>query len=161
MVLFSGRILARFGTRATLTVSVAAISVRLALYGLFPFLGGLARSELGASAYHIALLNTAGSVGNLFNPLMAHHIRNRAKLPYAVWPIAIGRAFFLLMALALSAPVFIGLSFLANADSAGLVLGARVPIILTSRADSVRSRIASCGVAVLAAYARRHGGVRS
>lgn len=46
------------------------------------------------------------------------------------------------------------LSFLANADSAGLVLGARVPIILTSRADSVRSRIASCGVAVLAAHAR-------
>jgi phosphate acetyltransferase len=49
------------------------------------------------------------------------------------------------------------LSFLANADSAGLVLGARVPIILTSRADSVRSRIASCGVAVLAAHARRRG----
>jgi phosphotransacetylase len=48
-----------------------------------------------------------------------------------------------------------GLSFLANADSAGLVLGARVPIILTSRADSVRSRIASCAVAVLVAYARR------
>jgi phosphotransacetylase len=47
------------------------------------------------------------------------------------------------------------LTFLANADSAGLVLGARVPIILTSRADSVRSRIASCGVAKLAAYARR------
>jgi phosphate acetyltransferase len=47
------------------------------------------------------------------------------------------------------------LSFLANADSAGLVLGARVPIILTSRADSVRSRIASCGVAMLAAYAHR------
>ncbi len=47
------------------------------------------------------------------------------------------------------------LSFLANADSAGLVLGARVPIILTSRADSVRSRIASCAVAVLVAYARR------
>jgi phosphate acetyltransferase len=47
------------------------------------------------------------------------------------------------------------LSFLANADSAGLVLGARVPIVLTSRADSVRSRIASCAVAVLAAHARR------
>jgi phosphotransacetylase len=47
------------------------------------------------------------------------------------------------------------LTFLAAADSAGLVLGARVPIILTSRADSVRSRIASCAVAVLAAYARR------
>lgn len=48
------------------------------------------------------------------------------------------------------------LTFLANADSAGLVLGARVPIILTSRADSVRSRIASCAVAMLAAHARRH-----
>jgi phosphotransacetylase len=47
------------------------------------------------------------------------------------------------------------LSFLANADSAGLVLGAKVPIILTSRADSVRSRIASCGVAMLVAHARR------
>jgi phosphate acetyltransferase len=47
------------------------------------------------------------------------------------------------------------LSFLANADSAGLVLGARVPIILTSRADSVRSRIASSAVAMLAAHARR------
>jgi len=47
------------------------------------------------------------------------------------------------------------LSFLANADSAGLVLGARVPIILTSRADSVRSRIASCAVAMLAAHVRR------
>jgi phosphotransacetylase len=47
------------------------------------------------------------------------------------------------------------LTFLANADSAGLVLGARVPIVLTSRADSVRSRIASCAVAVLAAHARR------
>jgi len=47
------------------------------------------------------------------------------------------------------------LTFLAKADCAGLVLGATVPIILTSRADSVRSRIASCGVAVLAAYARR------
>ena len=46
------------------------------------------------------------------------------------------------------------LTFLANSDSAGLVLGARVPIILTSRADSVRSRIASCAVAVLAAHAR-------
>jgi phosphate acetyltransferase len=47
------------------------------------------------------------------------------------------------------------LSFLANADSAGLVLGARVSIILTSRADSVRSKIASCAVAVLTAHERR------
>jgi phosphate acetyltransferase len=47
------------------------------------------------------------------------------------------------------------LSFLAKADSAGIVLGARVPIILTSRADSVRSRMASCAAAVLYAHARR------
>jgi phosphotransacetylase len=47
------------------------------------------------------------------------------------------------------------LSFLANADSAGMVLGARVPVILTSRADSVRSRIASCAVAMLVAHSRR------
>lgn len=47
------------------------------------------------------------------------------------------------------------LSFLANAESAGLVLGARVPVILTSRADSVGSRIASCAIAKLVACARR------
>ena len=47
------------------------------------------------------------------------------------------------------------LTFLANADSAGLVLGTRVPVILTSRADGVRSRIASCAVASLVAHARR------
>src|ERR1700758_3625850 len=47
------------------------------------------------------------------------------------------------------------LIFLAKADSAGLVLGARVPVVLTSRADSVRSRMASCAAAVLYADARR------
>jgi phosphate acetyltransferase len=47
------------------------------------------------------------------------------------------------------------LSFLAGADAAGIVLGARVPIILTSRADSVITRLASCAVASLVAAARR------
>jgi phosphate acetyltransferase len=47
------------------------------------------------------------------------------------------------------------LTFLAKADAAGIVLGARVPIILTSRADSVRSRMASCAVGVIYADARR------
>ena len=45
------------------------------------------------------------------------------------------------------------LSFLAGADAAGVVVGARVPIILTNRADSTRTRIASCAVAVLMARA--------
>jgi phosphate acetyltransferase len=47
------------------------------------------------------------------------------------------------------------LTFLAGADAAGIVLGARVPIILTSRADSVTTRLASCAVASLVAAARR------
>jgi phosphate acetyltransferase len=47
------------------------------------------------------------------------------------------------------------LSFLAGADAAGIVLGARVPIILTSRADSLLTRLASCAVSVLVAAARR------
>ncbi len=47
------------------------------------------------------------------------------------------------------------LSHLAKSDSAGLVLGARVPIILTSRSDSVRARIASCAIGMLAAYSNR------
>jgi phosphate acetyltransferase len=47
------------------------------------------------------------------------------------------------------------LSFLAGADAAGIVLGARVPIVLTSRADALLTRLASCAVAVLVAAARR------
>ncbi len=50
------------------------------------------------------------------------------------------------------------LTFLANADAAGIVLGARVPIILTSRADSERTRMASCAVAALHAHAMRASG---
>jgi len=53
------------------------------------------------------------------------------------------------------------LSFLAGADAAGIVLGARVPIILTSRADSVMSRLASCGIAALVAQARREAAGRA
>src|SRR5262245_13873285 len=47
------------------------------------------------------------------------------------------------------------LSFLAGADAAGIVLGARVPVILTSRADSILTRLASCAVAALFALWRR------
>ena len=46
------------------------------------------------------------------------------------------------------------LTFLSGADAAGIVLGARVPIILTSRADNVRTRMASCAVAMLLAHSR-------
>ncbi|MGZ8362127.1 MAG: bifunctional enoyl-CoA hydratase/phosphate acetyltransferase, partial [Allosphingosinicella sp.] len=47
------------------------------------------------------------------------------------------------------------LTFLAGADAAGIVLGARVPIILTSRADALMTRLASCAVALLFAASRR------
>jgi phosphate acetyltransferase len=47
------------------------------------------------------------------------------------------------------------LSFLAGADAAGIVVGAKVPIVLTSRADALLTRLASCAVAVLLAAARR------
>jgi len=47
------------------------------------------------------------------------------------------------------------LTFLVKADAAGIVLGTRVPIVLTSRADSVRARLASCAIGVLCADARR------
>jgi len=47
------------------------------------------------------------------------------------------------------------LTFMSAADAAGIVLGARIPIILTSRADNLRTRLASAAVAVLIAHARR------
>jgi phosphate acetyltransferase len=47
------------------------------------------------------------------------------------------------------------LTFMAGAEAAGVVVGARVPIVLTSRADGVRARLASCAVATMAAQARR------
>ncbi len=53
------------------------------------------------------------------------------------------------------------LTFLAGADAAGIVLGARVPIILTSRADSLIARLASCAVASLVAAARRAKSARA
>lgn len=86
--------------------------------GMFPFLGVIARQELHASAYAIGLFGVSGSVGNLFSPLIAHHSRNRPKLPYAVWPAAIGRAFFLLMAAAVVAPVYIAITFVGQAVAA-------------------------------------------
>jgi len=52
------------------------------------------------------------------------------------------------------------LTFLGGADAAGIVLGARVPIILTSRADSLRTKLLSCALAVKIATARRNGKIK-
>ncbi|HZG30915.1 MAG TPA: bifunctional enoyl-CoA hydratase/phosphate acetyltransferase [Ensifer sp.] len=52
------------------------------------------------------------------------------------------------------------LIFLGGADAAGIVLGARVPVMLTSRADSVRARMLSCAIAVLMAEGRKRGMIK-
>jgi phosphate acetyltransferase len=52
------------------------------------------------------------------------------------------------------------LQYLVDADAAGIVLGARVPFVLTSRADSAKARLASCAVAVAVAHARRQGKIK-
>lgn len=52
------------------------------------------------------------------------------------------------------------LTFLGGANAAGIVLGARVPVILTSRADSLRTRLMSCALAVRMAEARREGKIK-
>ncbi len=82
---------------------------------MFPFLAVIARRDLAASSYLIALLGAAWSVGNFFSPLMAYCIRDREKLPYAVWPPAVSRALFLLMPLAVAAPTFVAVCCLAFA----------------------------------------------
>jgi phosphate acetyltransferase len=53
--------------------------------------------------------------------------------------------------------LFKQLTYLAGAEGAGIVLGTRIPIVLTSRADSVRTRLASVAVMVQVAHARRAG----
>jgi len=53
------------------------------------------------------------------------------------------------------------LSFLAQAYAAGVVLGAKVPIVLTSRADSRTARLASCALASMLAEARRGGRIKA
>jgi phosphate acetyltransferase len=81
--------------------------------------------------------------------------KDAAAIKHIVSPVA-GRANVLIVPdLEAGNMLAKSLSFLAGADAAGIVLGARVPIILTSRADSLPTRLASCAVAVLVAAARR------
>jgi phosphate acetyltransferase len=85
------------------------------------------------------------------NAISAH----AAATKKIVSPVA-GRADILLMPdLEAGNMVAKQLQYLAGADSAGIVLGTRVPIVLTSRADTVRTRIASAAVLKLVAHSRR------
>src|SRR5271169_812602 len=95
--------------------------------------------------------------GILDGPLALDNAINQeaAAIKHIVSPVA-GRANVLVVPdLEAGNMLAKSLSFLAGADAAGIVLGARVPIILTSRADSVTARLASCAVASLVAAARR------
>lgn len=95
--------------------ATAALLTGLYLGGVYPFLGVIARRDLQASAFLIACLSASWSVGNLFAPLTAYYIRGRPKLPYAVGPGLAARSLFFAMPLAVGAPAFIGISFLASA----------------------------------------------
>ncbi len=80
---------------------------------------------------------------------------NAAAIKHIVSPVA-GRANVLVVPDLVAGNILAkSLSFLAGADSAGIVLGAQVPIILTSRADTLAARLASCAVASLVAAAQR------
>jgi phosphate acetyltransferase len=95
--------------------------------------------------------------GTLDGPLALDNAINEeaARIKGIVSPVA-GRANILVVPdLEAGNMLAKSLTFLANADAAGVVLGAKVPIILTSRADSVITRLASCAVASLVALARR------
>src|SRR5207244_11990256 len=97
------------------------------------------------------------SGGILDGPLALDNAINEeaAAIKHIVSPVA-GRANVLVVPDLESGNMLAkSLSFLAGAAAAGIVLGARVPIILTSRADSVITRLASCAVASLVAEARR------
>jgi len=95
-----------------------------------------------------ALLDGPLALDNAISPAAA-------EIKHIVSPVA-GRANLLVVPdLEAGNMLAKSLSFLAHADAAGIVLGARVPIILTSRADSLLTRLASCAVAVMLAAARR------
>jgi phosphate acetyltransferase len=97
------------------------------------------------------------TAGTLDGPLALDNAINEdaAAIKHIVSPVA-GRANVLVVPDLESGNMLAkSLSFLAGAAAAGVVLGARVPIILTSRADSVITRLASCAVASLVADARR------
>lgn len=98
-----------------------------------------------------ALLDGPLALDNAISP-------EAAKIKKIVSPVA-GRANVLVVPdLEAGNMLAKSLTFLAGADAAGIVLGARVPIILTSRADTLIARLASCAVATLVATARRTSG---
>lgn len=101
-----------------------------------------------------ALLDGPLALDNAISP-------EAAAIKHIVSPVA-GRANVLIVPDLVAGNMFAkSLSFLAGADAAGIVMGARVPVILTSRADALLTRLASCAVASLVAASRRANATQS
>src|SRR5215475_4199964 len=131
--------------------------VRVAIMSAMETVNPMVPSTIEAAA--LCKMAERGQItgGILDGPLALDNAINEeaAAIKHIVSPVA-GRA-NVLVAPDLEAGNMLAksLTFLAGAAAAGIVLGARVPIILTSRADSVITRLASCAVASLVAEARR------
>jgi phosphate acetyltransferase len=132
---------------------------RVAILAAIETVNGRMRSTIDAAA--LCKMADRGQItgGLLDGPLAFDNAVNEAAAAEKgiVSPVA-GRADILLVPdLEAGNMLSKQLTFMAGAESAGLVLGARVPIILTSRADSAGARLASCALAVLVARANAAG----
>jgi phosphate acetyltransferase len=137
--------------------ALGALEVRVAILSAMETVNPKVPSTVEAAA--LCKMADRGQItgGVLDGPLALDNAINpeAASIKHIVSPVA-GRANVLIVPdLEAGNMLAKSLSFLAGADAAGIVLGTRVPIILTSRADSLLTRLASCAVAVLVAAARR------
>ena len=137
--------------------ALGAAEVRVAILSAMETVNPRVPSTLEAAA--LCKMADRGQItgGILDGPLALDNAisADAAAIKHIVSPVA-GRANVLIVPdLEAGNMLAKSLSFLAGADAAGIVLGARVPIILTSRADSQLTRLASCAVGVLVAAARR------
>ncbi len=137
--------------------ALGAAEVRVAILSAMETVNPKVASTVEAAA--LCKMADRGQItgGVLDGPLALDNAINpeAAAIKHIVSPVA-GRANVLIVPdLEAGNMLAKSLSFLAGADAAGIVLGTRVPIILTSRADSLLTRLASCAVAVLVAAARR------
>ena len=94
--------------------SISAVLSGISSGAVSPFFGVIARQDMHASNFLLAVLSSSGSAANLFNPLVAHHIRKKPKLPYVLWPAALARLVYFFVPFALAAPLFIIIGLAGN-----------------------------------------------
>jgi hypothetical protein len=113
-------------------------AVMLGLTG--PFVGVIARKNLGASSFEIALLSMAPVAGNLFSLVWAHVMEGRPKMPFAVWSWIVSRSLFFLAPFARTSGTFVGLVSTHNVV-ASVASPAYSAIMKEVYPDSDRARI--------------------